>query len=101
MELLAGLNLEPIFQLTFLALIVLAGPAVIFVLAFRSATFKAYPVRLSTIINIISSRWINGKKFLEGYVRSTTEVLPQIGQKKSTQLVELSLLEWVRLVAAF
>jgi hypothetical protein len=36
MELLAGLNLEPIFQLAFLALIVLSGPAVIFVLALRS-----------------------------------------------------------------
>jgi hypothetical protein len=35
MELLAALNLEPIFQLTFLALIVIAGPAVIFLLAFR------------------------------------------------------------------
>jgi hypothetical protein len=35
MELLAALNLEPIFQLTFLGLIVIAGPAVVFVLAFR------------------------------------------------------------------
>jgi hypothetical protein len=35
MELFAALNLEPIFQLTFLALIVIAGPAIVFVLAFR------------------------------------------------------------------
>lgn len=28
-------NLEPIFQLTFVSLIMLAGPAVIFLLAFR------------------------------------------------------------------
>ncbi|WP_124969994.1 photosystem II reaction center protein Ycf12/Psb30 [Aphanothece sacrum] len=35
MELLAALNLEPIFQLTFLSLIVIAGPVVIFLLAFR------------------------------------------------------------------
>lgn len=35
MELFAALNLQPIFQLTFLGLIVIAGPAVIFVLAFR------------------------------------------------------------------
>ncbi|MEA5508324.1 photosystem II reaction center protein Ycf12 [Crocosphaera sp. UHCC 0190] len=35
MELLAALNLEPIFQLTFVALIVIAGPIVIFLLAFR------------------------------------------------------------------
>jgi hypothetical protein len=35
MELFAALNLEPIFQLTFLGLIVIAGPAVVFVLAFR------------------------------------------------------------------
>ena len=35
MELLAALNLEPIFQLTFIGLIVIAGPIVIAVLAFR------------------------------------------------------------------
>ena len=35
MELLAALNLEPIFQLTFVALIMIAGPVVVFVLAFR------------------------------------------------------------------
>ncbi|MEB3159871.1 MAG: photosystem II reaction center protein Ycf12 [Synechocystis sp.] len=35
MELFAALNLEPIFQLTFLSLIVIAGPAIVFVLAFR------------------------------------------------------------------
>jgi hypothetical protein len=35
MELLADLNLEPIFQLTFVALIMIAGPVVIFLLAFR------------------------------------------------------------------
>ncbi len=35
MEALANLNWEVIFQLTFVALIMLAGPAVIFVLAFR------------------------------------------------------------------
>lgn len=35
MELLAALNLEPIFQLTFVTLIVIAGPIVIAVLAFR------------------------------------------------------------------
>ncbi|MEM8777675.1 MAG: photosystem II reaction center protein Ycf12 [Cyanobacteria bacterium P01_G01_bin.49] len=35
MELLAALNLEPIFQLTFVALIVIAGPIVIALLAFR------------------------------------------------------------------
>jgi hypothetical protein len=33
---LGNLNWEVIFQLTFVALIVLAGPAVIFVLAFRN-----------------------------------------------------------------
>ncbi|WP_071881442.1 photosystem II reaction center protein Ycf12/Psb30 [Gloeothece verrucosa] len=31
-----ALNLEPIFQLTFVSLIMLAGPAVIFLLAFRN-----------------------------------------------------------------
>jgi hypothetical protein len=35
MELLAALNLEPIFQLSFVALIMLAGPIIIFLLAFR------------------------------------------------------------------
>ncbi|MGK7883681.1 MAG: photosystem II reaction center protein Ycf12 [Crocosphaera sp.] len=35
MELLAALNLEPIFQLTFVGLIVIAGPIVIALLAFR------------------------------------------------------------------
>jgi hypothetical protein len=35
MELFAALNLEPILQLTFLGLIVIAGPAIVFVLAFR------------------------------------------------------------------
>lgn len=35
MDLLAAFNLEPIFQLTFLGLIVIAGPAVVFLLAFR------------------------------------------------------------------
>lgn len=35
MELLAALNLEPIFQLTFVTLIVIAGPIVIALLAFR------------------------------------------------------------------
>ncbi|MBR8829990.1 MAG: Photosystem II reaction center protein Ycf12 [Chroococcopsis gigantea SAG 12.99] len=32
---LTSLNLEPIFQLTFVALIMLAGPFIIFLLAFR------------------------------------------------------------------
>jgi hypothetical protein len=36
MEALANINLEVVFQLTCVALIVLAGPAVIFVLAFRN-----------------------------------------------------------------
>ncbi|HLP90231.1 MAG TPA: photosystem II reaction center protein Ycf12 [Nostocaceae cyanobacterium] len=36
MEALANLNWEVILQLTFVGLIVLAGPAVIFVLAFRN-----------------------------------------------------------------
>ena len=35
MELLAALNLEPIFQLSFVGLIVIAGPIVIALLAFR------------------------------------------------------------------
>ncbi|WP_353671937.1 photosystem II reaction center protein Ycf12 [Synechocystis sp. LKSZ1] len=35
MELIAALNLEPIFQLTFVSLIMIAGPAIVFVLAFR------------------------------------------------------------------
>lgn len=35
-EALANINWEVIFQLLFVALIVLAGPAVIFVLAFRN-----------------------------------------------------------------
>jgi hypothetical protein len=35
MDFLAALNLEPIFQLTFVALIMIAGPVVIFLLAFR------------------------------------------------------------------
>ncbi|MCJ8278933.1 MAG: photosystem II reaction center protein Ycf12 [Cyanobacteria bacterium J06649_11] len=35
MEALANINWEVIFQLTCVALIMLAGPAVIFVLAFR------------------------------------------------------------------
>ncbi len=35
MDLIAALNLEPIFQLTFVSLIMIAGPVVIFVLAFR------------------------------------------------------------------
>ena len=35
MELLAALNLEPIFQLAFVGLIVIAGPIVIALLAFR------------------------------------------------------------------
>lgn len=35
MEFLSSLNLEPIFQLIFVALIMLAGPFVIFLLAFR------------------------------------------------------------------
>ncbi|MDZ8052261.1 MAG: photosystem II reaction center protein Ycf12/Psb30 [Aulosira sp. ZfuVER01] len=35
-EALASINWEVIFQLLFVALIVLAGPAVIFVLAFRN-----------------------------------------------------------------
>ena len=35
MELLAALNLEPIFQLAFVGLIVIAGPIVVAVLAFR------------------------------------------------------------------
>jgi hypothetical protein len=35
MEFLSGLNLEPIFQLTFVALIMISGPIVIFLLAFR------------------------------------------------------------------
>jgi hypothetical protein len=35
-ETLANINWEVIFQLTFVALIILAGPAVIFVLAFRN-----------------------------------------------------------------
>jgi hypothetical protein len=36
MEALANVNWEVVFQLTCIALIVLAGPAVIFVLAFRN-----------------------------------------------------------------
>ncbi|MBD2775971.1 photosystem II reaction center protein Ycf12/Psb30 [Iningainema tapete] len=36
MEALANINWEVIFQLTSVALIMLAGPAVIFVLAFRN-----------------------------------------------------------------
>jgi hypothetical protein len=36
MELLAALNLEPIFQLSFVSLIMIAGPIVIFLLAFRN-----------------------------------------------------------------
>ncbi|WP_460206580.1 photosystem II reaction center protein Ycf12/Psb30 [Scytonema sp. NUACC21] len=36
MEALANVNWEVIFQLTSVALIMLAGPAVIFVLAFRN-----------------------------------------------------------------
>jgi hypothetical protein len=36
MEALANINWEVVFQLTCVALIVLAGPAVIFVLAFRN-----------------------------------------------------------------
>ena len=35
MEALANINFEVVFQLACIALIVLAGPAVIFVLAFR------------------------------------------------------------------
>jgi hypothetical protein len=35
MDLIASLNLEPIFQLTFVGLILIAGPVVIFLLAFR------------------------------------------------------------------
>ncbi|MEM7554311.1 MAG: photosystem II reaction center protein Ycf12 [Cyanobacteria bacterium P01_A01_bin.84] len=36
MEALASINFEVIFQLVFVALIMLAGPIVIFVLAFRN-----------------------------------------------------------------
>jgi hypothetical protein len=36
MDALANINWEVVLQLTFVALIVLAGPAVIFVLAFRN-----------------------------------------------------------------
>ncbi|MEB3122923.1 MAG: photosystem II reaction center protein Ycf12 [Snowella sp.] len=35
MDLIASLNLEPIFQLTFVGLILIAGPVVIFLLALR------------------------------------------------------------------
>ncbi len=35
MELFAALNLEPIIQLTFVSLIMVAGPVIVFVLAFR------------------------------------------------------------------
>jgi hypothetical protein len=35
MELFAALNLQPIFQLTFLGLIVIAGPVIVFILALR------------------------------------------------------------------
>jgi hypothetical protein len=35
MELLAALNLQPIFQLTFVGLILISGPIVIALLAFR------------------------------------------------------------------
>ncbi len=35
-EAIANINWEVIFQLTFVGLIILAGPAVIFVLAFRN-----------------------------------------------------------------
>jgi hypothetical protein len=35
MDFLAGLNLEPIFQLAFVSIIMIAGPVVIFLLAFR------------------------------------------------------------------
>jgi hypothetical protein len=36
MEALANINLEVVFQLACVALIIIAGPAVIFVLAFRN-----------------------------------------------------------------
>ncbi|MEM7581426.1 MAG: photosystem II reaction center protein Ycf12/Psb30 [Mastigocoleus sp.] len=36
MEALANINFEVIFQLVFVALIMLAGPIVIFILAFRN-----------------------------------------------------------------
>jgi hypothetical protein len=35
MDLIATLNLEPIFQLTFVSLIMIAGPVVVFLLALR------------------------------------------------------------------
>jgi hypothetical protein len=35
MDLIAGLNLEPIFQLTFVSLIMIAGPVVVFLLYLR------------------------------------------------------------------
>ncbi|MGL5033012.1 MAG: photosystem II reaction center protein Ycf12/Psb30 [Microcystaceae cyanobacterium] len=35
MDLIAALNLQPIFQLTFVSLIMISGPVVIFLLAFR------------------------------------------------------------------
>jgi hypothetical protein len=35
MELFAALNLEPIFQLSFVSLIMIAGPVIVFILAFR------------------------------------------------------------------
>ena len=35
MDLIAALNLEPIFQLTFVSLIMLAGPVVVFLLFLR------------------------------------------------------------------
>ena len=35
MELLAALNLEPIFQLGFVSLIMIAGPVIVFILFFQ------------------------------------------------------------------
>lgn len=35
MDLIAALNLEPIFQLTFVSLIMIAGPVVVFLLYLR------------------------------------------------------------------
>ena len=40
MDLIAALNLQPIFQLTFVSLIMIAGPVVIFLLAFRGGDLQ-------------------------------------------------------------
>jgi hypothetical protein len=58
MELFAALNLEPIFQLTFVALIMLAGPFVIFLLAFRGGRpiKTASPIVIRTFLTSLLFR---------------------------------------------